>query len=51
VLVDGPAVLGWQRYRELDEIAMMIARAPDPAASVPAAESAVTEFLDRLLGA
>jgi len=88
VLIDAPAVLGWQRWREINEqtnlgwfrtdlsyaadaglidrehvdpfahivlaaineIAMMIARAPDPAAALPAAESAVTEFLNRLLG-
>jgi AcrR family transcriptional regulator len=88
MLIDAPAVLGWQRYRELDEqtalvtiraalgyaadagtierdhvdvfahivlassneVAMMVARAPEPAAALPAAESAVIEFLDRLLG-
>jgi len=88
VLIDAPAVLGWQRWREINEqsnlgwfrtdlryaadaglideshvdvfahivlaavneIAMMIARAPDPAAALPAAESAVNEFLSRLLG-
>jgi AcrR family transcriptional regulator len=87
MLIDAPAVLGWQRYRELDEqtvlvtiraalgyaadagtiqrrhvdvfahivlasgneVAMMVARAPDPGAALPDAESAVTEFLDRLL--
>lgn len=88
VLIDAPAVLGWQRWREINEqtnlgwfradlsyaaeaglidpahvdvfahivlaavneVAMMIARAPDPAAALPAGESAVTEFLNRLLG-
>jgi AcrR family transcriptional regulator len=88
VLIDAPAVFGWQRWREvneqsnlgwfradlsyaadaglidpahvdvfahivlaaINEVAMMIARAPDPAAALPAAESAVTEFLNRLLG-
>ena len=89
VLIDAPAVLGWQRWREIDEeanlgwiraaltyaaeaggierrhvdvfahimlaavneVAMMIARAGDPAAALTAGESAVAEFLDRLLGA
>ena len=88
MLIDAPAVLGWQRWRELDEqgplgeirdalgyaaatgriehahvdtfahialaaaneIAMMIARADDPAAALAAGESAFAEFLDRLLG-
>jgi AcrR family transcriptional regulator len=88
MLIDAPAVLGWQRWRELDEqttlgvirgalsyaaetgrieqahvdvfahillaaaneVALMIARADDPAAALTAGESAVTEFLDRLLG-
>ena len=89
VLIDAPAVLGWERWRELDEqanlgwiraartyaaeagsiergqidafahivlaaaneVALMIARADDPAAALSAGESAVAEFLDRLLGA
>ena len=88
MLIDAPAVLGWQRWRELDEpvlevirgalayaaeagniehrhvdtfahitlaaaneVAMMIARADDPAAALTAGESAFAEFLDRLLGA
>jgi AcrR family transcriptional regulator len=89
MLIDAPAVLGWQRWRELDEastlgvirgalayaaetgriepghvdvfahillaaaneVALMIARADDPAAALAAGESAVAEFLDRLLGA
>jgi AcrR family transcriptional regulator len=88
VLIDAPAVLGWQRWRELDEqnslgpiraaltyaaeagrieprhvdtfahivlaatneVTLMIARADDPAAALGAGESAVAEFLDRLLG-
>ena len=87
MLIDAPAVLGWQRWRELDEnslgeiraavtyaaeagsierrhvdtfahillaaaneVAMMIARADDPAAALSAGENAVAEFLDRLLG-
>jgi AcrR family transcriptional regulator len=87
MLIDAPAVLGWQRWRELDdrnlgviraavsyaaqagrvapghvdtfahivlaaanEVAMMIARAEDPAAALSAGEGAVAEFLDRLLG-
>ena len=88
MLIDAPAVLGWQRWRELDEqgplgvirdclayaagtgriehghvdtfahivlaaaneVAMMIARADDPAAALAAGESAFAEFLDRLLG-
>ena len=88
MLIDAPAVLGWQRWRELDEqgplglirdcleyaagtgriehrhvdafahivlaaaneVAMMIARADDPAAALADAESAFAEFLDRLLG-
>jgi AcrR family transcriptional regulator len=88
VLIDAPAVLGWQRWRELDEngnlgwiraavghaaqigrvradhvdafahivlaaineVALMVARAEEPAAAVEAGESAVGEFLDRLLG-
>jgi len=87
VLIDAPAVLGWQRWREIDEeanlgwirdalthaaeaggfelrhvdvfahillaavneVAMMIARADDPAAALTAGESAFAEFLDRLL--
>jgi AcrR family transcriptional regulator len=87
VLIDAPAVFGWQRWRELDEqgnlgairaalayaaeqgrlgqghvetfahiilaaaneVAMMIARAEDPAAAVSAEESAFAAFLDRLL--
>jgi AcrR family transcriptional regulator len=88
VLIDEPAVLGWERWRALDEqgtlpviraaltwaaeagriearyvdafahiglaatteVAMMIARSDDPAATLRAAESAYTEFLDRLMG-
>ncbi len=88
VLIDAPAVLGWQRWRELDEqvslgpyrealsyaaeagriarrhvnvfahivlaatneVAMMIARADDPAAALIAGQSAFAEFLDRLVG-
>ena len=88
VLIDAPAVLGWQRWRELDEqnslgwikaaltyaaeagsierrhvevfahivlaavneVALMIARAGDPVAALSAGESAVAEFLDRLMG-
>jgi len=88
-LIDAPAVLGWQRWRELDEqgslgpiraalahaavagridprpvdtfahivlaatyeVALMIARADDPAAALSAGQSAMAEFLDRLLGA
>jgi AcrR family transcriptional regulator len=88
-LIDAPAVLGWQRWREVDEqgalgwiraavayaaeagsierrhadmfahivlaaineVAMMIARADDPAGALAAGESAVGEFLDRLLAA
>lgn len=86
-LIDAPAVLGWQRWRELDEqgslgwiraavayaaeagsierryvdvfahivqaaineVALMIARADDPAAAASVGESAVADFLDRLL--
>ena len=86
-LIDAPAVLGWQRWREIDEqnslgamraaltyaadagaiehrhvaefahivlaagneMALMVARAPDPAAALGAAQSAFAEFLDRLL--
>ncbi len=87
MLIDAPAVLGWQRWRELDEpalamirhalgyaaeagavdprhvdvfahivmatlneVAMMIALASDPAATLKTGESAVEDFLDRLLG-
>jgi AcrR family transcriptional regulator len=88
VLIDEPAVLGWERWRAIDEqatlpairaaltwaaeagrietrhvdafahialaatteVAMMIARAEDPAATLRAVESAYTEFLDRLVG-
>ena len=88
MLIDAPVVLGWRRWRELDEqgplgvirdclayaaetgriehrhvdtfahialasaneVAMMIARADDPAAALTAGESAFAEFLDRLLG-
>jgi AcrR family transcriptional regulator len=87
MLIDAPAVLGWQRWRELDEqgplgeirdalgyaaetgriehrhvntfahvvlasaneVAMMIARADDPAAALTVGESAFAEFLNRLL--
>ena len=87
VLIDAPAVLGWERWRELDEqanlgwirtaleyaagagyferrhvdvfahivlaavneAALMIARADDPAAALPVGERAIAEFLDRLL--
>ena len=87
-LIDAPAVLGWQRWRELDEqsnlgmiraalthaaeagsierrhvdtfahivlaaaneVALMIARADDPAAALSAGESGLAEFLNRLLG-
>jgi AcrR family transcriptional regulator len=89
VLIDAPAVFGWERWREADEqsslggirdaltyaaesgaidpshvntfahivlaatneVALMIARADDPAAALSAGESAVAEFLDRLVGA
>jgi hypothetical protein len=88
-LIDAPAVLGWQRWRELEEqgslgwiraalayaaeagsierrhvdvfahivqaaineVALMIARADHPAAAASAGESAVADFLDRLLSA
>jgi AcrR family transcriptional regulator len=88
-LIDAPAVLGWQRWRELDEqgslgwiraalayaaeagsierhqvdvfahivqaaineVALMIARADDPAAAASEGENAVADFLDRLLSA
>ncbi len=88
VLIDAPAVLGWGRWRELDEqanlgwiraaltyaaeagsierhhvdafahivlaavneVAMMVARADDPTVARTAGESAVAEFVDRLLG-
>jgi AcrR family transcriptional regulator len=87
MLIDAPAVLGWQRWRELDEpvlevirgalgyaaeagriehrhvdtfahivlaaaneVALMIARADNPAAALTASEGAFAEFLDRLLG-
>ena len=87
VVTDGPAVLGWQHYRELDEqavlglirmavaaaaragrleerhvdlfahlilaavneAAILIARSPDPAAALPAAEATFDEFLRRVL--
>jgi AcrR family transcriptional regulator len=87
MLIDAPAVLGWQRWRDLDEqgplgvirgllaaaadagrlparhvdafahivlaalneLALVIARADDPAQALVAGESAVEEFLDRLL--
>jgi AcrR family transcriptional regulator len=87
LLIDAPAVLGWERWRELDEqanlgwiraalayaagagyferrhvdafahivmaavneVALMIARADDPAAALTVGEAAVAEFLDRLL--
>jgi AcrR family transcriptional regulator len=87
MLIDAQAVLGWQRWRELDEpalamirhalgyaaeagavdprhvdvfahivmatlneVAMMITLAGDSAAELKTGESAVGEFLDRLLG-
>ena len=89
LLVDAPAVLGWQRWRDLEErhalgllraalqavadtgrlppdlvdvfahvvlaamneIALLVAQAPEPAAQQPAGIAAVNEVLDRLLGA
>jgi AcrR family transcriptional regulator len=88
LLIDAPAVLGWQRWREADErrtlgsikavlrrvaadgripvarvdfyahvllagmneIAMLVARAEDPATAAVEAEGATGELLDRLLG-
>src|ERR1700743_2197291 len=88
VLVDAPLVLGWERWRELDEqgnlgfirtaltyaaeqgrldprhvdayahivlaaaneVTMMIVRADDPGAALSAQHTALTRFLDRLLG-
>jgi AcrR family transcriptional regulator len=88
MLIDAPTVLGWQRWRDLDEqsslavirpalsysadagrierrhvdmfahivlaasneVALMIGRADDPAVALSAGESALMEFLDRLLG-
>ncbi len=88
MLIDAPTVLGWQRWRDLDEqsslavirpalsfaadagrierrhvdmfahivlaasneVALVIGRAEDPAAALSAGESALMEFLDRLLG-
>src|SRR6266545_3825520 len=55
VLLDGPAVLGWERWREigtrygrgLDEAALYVATADDP----KAARAEVGAVLDRLLGA
>jgi AcrR family transcriptional regulator len=87
MLIDAPAVLGWERWRQLDEpgalgvirgllaeaaqtgcletrhvdafahmvlaaineLALMIARASDRADALAAGESAIEEFLDRLL--
>ena len=87
LLIDAPAVLGWQRWRELDErhalgliraavqavadagrlpegmvdtfahvilallneIALLIARADDPAEAIRSSEAAVDEILRRLL--
>jgi hypothetical protein len=34
-----------------NEVALMIARADDPAAALSAGQSALAEFLDRLVGA
>ena len=83
-LIDAPAVVGWQRWREIDEqhgfgllkralqasgrvrqdlidpfahmllaalaeLALMVARSPDPAAAMPGAQAALDELLDRLL--
>jgi hypothetical protein len=86
-IIDGPAVLGWQRWREIDEefafgltkkalqaaleagairtqnvdmlahmtlavlgeAAMLIARAPDPAAARKEAGAAVNRMIDALL--
>lgn len=88
VLIDAPAVLGWQRWREIEEhhalgllrgalqwsaeegrldaelvdvfahvilatmneLALLIARAPDRQVAQRTAEAAVDTFLDRLLG-
>jgi AcrR family transcriptional regulator len=88
LLIDAPAVLGWEQWRALDErhalgliraavegvaaegrvdgamvdvyahvimasmneLALMVARAPDTDAAVRESEGAVTEVLDRLLG-
>jgi AcrR family transcriptional regulator len=88
VLIDAPAVFGWDRWREIDEqsslggirdalayaaesgaidpshvntfahialaatneVALMIARADDSEAALSAGESAMGEFLDRLVG-
>ncbi len=88
MLIDAPAVLGWQRWRELDEqaslgvirnalsyaadagtidrrhvdvfahivlaalneVAMMITLASDSAAALEAGQSAIDDFLDRLVG-
>ena len=88
MLIDAPAVLGWQRWRELDEegplgllrelladaaqagrietrhvdpfahivlaalneLSLMIARSDDRTGALASGESAVEEFLDRLLG-
>jgi AcrR family transcriptional regulator len=88
VLIDAPAVLGFKRWRELDEqgplgiikasiayaaetgrvdpehvdafahmvlaaaneIALVIAQADDQAAAIAGGESAIAEFLDRILG-
>lgn len=36
---------------DLDDVALMIARADDPAAALTPGESAIAGFLDRLLGA
>ncbi len=89
MLIDAPAVLGWQRWRDLDEqgplgvirslladaaqagriparhvdafahivlaalneLALLIARADKPDQALAAGESAVEEFLDRILAA
>jgi AcrR family transcriptional regulator len=88
MLIDAPAVLGWQRWRERDEAtflgdlrralaaaaeqdvldrghvdvfahallaavnetAVLVARADDPAAALAGAEDALDELLDRVLG-
>ena len=88
MLIDAPTVLGWERWRELDEqgplgfiraalayaagqgridpvqvdtfahivlaaaneVALMVARADDPAAALRAEESVFNGFLDRMLG-
>jgi AcrR family transcriptional regulator len=56
VLIDAHSVVGWQKWREIEErhaslieVAFLVARSPDPAATANKSRAAIDELLERVL--